>query len=89
MLSHLRQPHFVCEEDCWYSCPLSGECCNDHDAGTACNCGADLHNQNVDRLALASDKLGWYLSAALEDSSVCQEMKTDIENWFDALNPPK
>ena len=27
-LGSLRQTHYVCE-DCWYSCPKSGECCDD------------------------------------------------------------
>lgn len=27
-------------EDCWYSCPASGECC-DENADTECNCGAE------------------------------------------------
>ena len=34
--------HYVCE-DCWYSCPASGECCDDRQDDT-CNCGANTEN---------------------------------------------
>lgn len=33
------RPHHVNDEDCWYSCPMSGQCCNDKEVG--CNCGAE------------------------------------------------
>lgn len=33
----------------------------------------------------ASDKLGAWMSAALEDDNVCEEMKMDIRNWFKVL----
>ena len=33
----------------------------------------------------ADDKIGSWLSAALEDPGVCAEMKADIEQWFAAL----
>ena len=36
----LAGSHRVVEEDCWYSCPASGECCR-NSAGTACDCGYD------------------------------------------------
>ena len=36
-------------------------------------------------LAKASDKLGAWMSAALEDDKVCDEMKVDIREWFEAL----
>ncbi len=32
-----------------------------------------------------SDKLGAWLSAALEDDNVCEEMKVDIRNWFKVM----
>lgn len=42
--------HYVCDDDCWYSCPKSGECCDDKQVG--CNCGADRHNKKVEDLIL-------------------------------------
>jgi hypothetical protein len=33
----------------------------------------------------ASDRIGFWLSAALDDHSVCDAMKTDINAWFAAL----
>ena len=44
----LRRTHLECE-DCWYSCPKSGECCN-AEAGKECNCGADRVNAIIDRI---------------------------------------
>ena len=46
-LEGTRRSHFVLEDDCWYSCPKSGRCCNDN-AGDDCNCGADAHNARID-----------------------------------------
>jgi hypothetical protein len=37
--------------------------------------------------APAADKLGSWLSAALDDPNVCAEMKADIEAWFKAGQP--
>jgi hypothetical protein len=45
-LQSLRRSHYICD-DCWYSCPKSGECCNDAADGK-CNCGADEHNAKID-----------------------------------------
>lgn len=36
-------------------------------------------------MRVASERLGVWLSAALEDPGVCEEMKRDIRSWFDAL----
>ncbi len=44
-LRDAKRPHLVVE-DCWYSCPESGECCNDDAKG--CTCGADRHNAAID-----------------------------------------
>ena len=55
-LNRLKMPHTVVG-DCWYSCPKSGECCNDL-AGDDCNCGADKYNTKVNELiawVLAND----------------------------------
>jgi hypothetical protein len=38
--------HYVCD-DCWYSCPVSGECCDERQ-GAECNCGAEAHNARID-----------------------------------------
>ncbi len=41
----------------------------------------------IDRLrafASANDRIGPWLSAALDDPQVCREMKADITAWFDA-----
>jgi hypothetical protein len=35
----------------------------------------------------ADYKIGWWLSAALEDPAVCEEMKADINAWFEAHQP--
>lgn len=39
------------------------------------------------RAVMASVKLGAWLSAALDDPSVCDEMKADIKEWFSAGEP--
>lgn len=36
------------------------------------------------RLRAANEKLGSWMSAALEDGQVCEEMKRDIRDWFAA-----
>ena len=38
-------------------------------------------------LMAASEALGGWMSAALEDPKVCAEMKADINAWFAALEP--
>jgi len=42
-----KRSHYVCE-DCWYSCPKSGECCNEFRKQDECDCGADEWNAKVD-----------------------------------------
>lgn len=41
----------------------------------------------VERTMKADYKIGWWLSAALEDPAVCAEMKADINAWFEAHQP--
>ena len=36
----LAWQHDECD-DCWYSCPKSGECCDDRADKTKCRCGKD------------------------------------------------
>lgn len=50
-LEALRRTHVTCE-DCWYSCPKSGECCNEYE-GSECNCGADEANERIDAILAA------------------------------------
>jgi hypothetical protein len=33
---------------------------------------------------IADERIGAWLSAALEDPNVCREMKKDIMDWFDS-----
>lgn len=40
--------------------------------------------EEVERLMQSNDKVGGWLSAALEDENVCKEMKADINAWFDS-----
>lgn len=62
-LDTLRLPHYICEEDCWYTCPANNcnedatkeyhyTCCNEQaeDGDFTCNCGADTHNAKIDQL---------------------------------------
>lgn len=51
-LELLRLKHYVCD-DCWYSCPKSGECCN-NEPKDYCNCGADSHNAVIDEILTAN-----------------------------------
>lgn len=41
----------------------------------------------VRRSVMASVALGAWMSAALEDAGVCDAMKSDIREWFDAGEP--
>lgn len=45
-LEAARIPHTICD-DCWYSCPKSGECCNEELPKDKCTCGADTHNAAI------------------------------------------
>lgn len=40
-------------EDCWYSCPKSGACCNDYYTADECTCGAGAHNERLDEIIAA------------------------------------
>jgi len=51
-LEKLRLDHYINDEDCWYSCPKSGECCNGSEDQDHCNCGADKHNEILDKIIL-------------------------------------
>ena len=47
-LEALKQEHDTCE-DCWYSCPMSGECCRDT-IDALCTCGAQSINEKIEEL---------------------------------------
>ena len=53
----LKIDHYVCDGDCWFSCPASGENCND-DSGDKCNCGADKQNKTIDDIVSMLKKCG-------------------------------
>lgn len=55
-VERLRVPHLVVE-DCWYSCPKSGESCNENAPEDLCTCGADDHNGRVDEVLAAMHAL--------------------------------
>ena len=63
------RPHTVIDEDCWYSCPMSGQCCNDELPEYKCNCGAASHNAEV--LALVDDT---------ENHDIVKEKIAEIDN---------
>ena len=42
-----KRDHYVCGGDCWYSCPKTGESCNEL-PNDVCDCGADAHNAKID-----------------------------------------
>jgi hypothetical protein len=44
-----RQGHYFCE-DPWYQCPAHPDGCANDSIGPGCNCGADEHNAEVDRV---------------------------------------
>lgn len=48
-------------------------------------CLRDAYAQ-IERLRAANDKIGIWMAAALDDPNVCQEMKRDINAWFDAID---
>jgi hypothetical protein len=50
LLIESKRPHLVCDGDCWYSCPASGECCNEKRSRTECDCGANEWNAKVDAI---------------------------------------
>lgn len=53
LLLESKRKHYVCE-DCWYSCPESGECCDEREK--ECNCGAAEWNAKVDAALATPDE---------------------------------
>ncbi len=57
-LEAVRPSHLVVEEDCWFSCPESGQSCNDDTPnGSGCTCSAERVNAIIDS-ALAAARGG-------------------------------
>ena len=48
-LEKARIAHLVVDGDCWFSCPKSDECCDDRRDKNVCDCGADAHNERLDK----------------------------------------
>lgn len=69
LIESLRRPHYINDEDCWYSCPKAksdwsegSASCND-EPKDKCTCGADTHNAKVDALlAVFSDPASIHLN---------------------------
>ena len=47
-----RMPHDTCD-DCWYSCPMSGECCDESQPKDRCTCYASIVNKRLDTISAA------------------------------------
>lgn len=45
----LKKGHYECD-DCWYSCPKSGNCADDTLDDDECNCGVDRENARLDAI---------------------------------------
>jgi hypothetical protein len=68
-----KRPHDTCE-DRFYACPKSPDGCGNDQAGSECNCGADAHNAEVDRvLAEAECGDGWFENTGV--MPVCREIE--------------
>lgn len=49
-LESIRMGHHINVEDSWFSCPKSGDCCNEALPNDYCNCGADDRNKTIDEI---------------------------------------
>lgn len=63
-----RMPHETCA-DCWYSCPMSGECCDESKPTDKCECWAKIVNEYLDTLAAEVRRL--------QEESRCAECEHD------------
>lgn len=59
--------------------------CDGHECDNGCRYPGAV--QAASERDSANYKIGWWLSAALEDTNVCAEMKADINTWFEAHHP--
>jgi len=55
-LRDLRSDHHYDCEDCFYSCPKSGECCDERLANSECTCGVDQRNAIIDDALKGGEK---------------------------------
>jgi len=70
--------HYHCE-DCWYSCPKSEDgCCNEFIKKDECNCGAEEHNEKVEKLW---NEIFNSLSSQLYPASLNRILKTEEGEW--------
>ncbi len=82
-LCRSQEYHYDCA-DCWYSCPKSGQCCNDT-AGDECNCGYDRRVKEKMTLYKAGYR------AAMEDvikewnrlTEIVADYRGYTEDWYD------
>ncbi|HEX8414870.1 MAG TPA: hypothetical protein VF637_13435, partial [Sphingomicrobium sp.] len=58
-----------------------------YEAGFADGASAAVDPKLHHRAIMASVRLGYWMSAALDDPAVCEAMKTDIREWFSAGEP--
>ena len=63
-----QEYHYDCE-DCWYSCPKSGNCCNDT-VGDDCTCGYDRRVKEKMELYKAGYRSG--LEEAVKEIASCE-----------------
>jgi hypothetical protein len=56
LLETLRLTHHYCD-DSFYSCPKAVDGCPDESQGTGCNCGADRHNESLEKVILCVNSL--------------------------------
>ena len=48
-IESLKRQHYYCE-DTWYNCPMHPDGCANEYEPLKCNCGADEHNDRVDKI---------------------------------------
>jgi hypothetical protein len=54
-LKESKRSHYICDEDCWYSCPKSGKNC-DESMPDECHCNADKDNNKIDEMIIKIEK---------------------------------
>lgn len=84
-LSALHREHFVNDEDCWYSCPASGQCCND-ELGNECNCGANERNAVLDAAlaTIRADRAALIATIQRQEEALAAVERTTPQEVLDA-----
>jgi len=87
-LNKAKRTHYSCE-DCWYSCPKSGDGCCDDRQGDECNCGTDKWNAEVDAMLAAAQQEDQRESPSNPSPSTGQSKQglTAIEAGAPTLSP--